>query len=322
MKKIKYIPFLLLLMCYACKSGNVSGQQDAKKSDSIKEFVLPNIPITYTEPAKRAEYLVMHYWDNFDFSDTAYIHHPEITEQAWTNYINILTYVPLQQARQSMEKMMQQAGQEKKVYVYFTELADKYLYDPNSPYRNEEFYIPVLESMTSTVLLNKVEKINPTFRLELANKNRVGNKAIDFTYTLESGKQGTLYSLSSDYILIYFNNPGCHACEEITQELDKSLRIQYMLSQKKLIILSMYPDENLFEWKNYLNNYPSTWISGYDKDLAIQDKKLYDLKAIPTLYLLDKNKTVLLKDTTVPAIEDYFRNSALESVAGTRLHVQ
>lgn len=39
----------------------------------------------------------------------------------------------------------------------------------------------------------------------------------------------------------------------------------------------------------------------------IDQKNLYDLKAIPTLYLLDKDKTVLLKDATAEEIEEYLK---------------
>ena len=45
--------------------------------------------------------------------------------------------------------------------------------------------------------------------------------------------------------------------------------------------------------------------NGYDKKLVIKEKNLYDLKAIPTLYLLDKDKKVLLKDATVAQIDQY-----------------
>ncbi len=38
------------------------------------------------------------------------------------------------------------------------------------------------------------------------------------------------------------------------------------------------------------------WINGYDKELTVLERELYDLKAMPTLYLLDKDKKVLLKD--------------------------
>lgn len=70
-------------------------------------------------------------------------------------------------------------------------------------------------------------------------------------------------------------------------------------------LIEIYPDEELDEWKKHLSEFPNEWINGYDKKFTIKEEQVYDLKAIPTLYLLDKDKTVLLKDATAPAIEAY-----------------
>ena len=51
-------------------------------------------------------------------------------------------------------------------------LADKYWYDPNSPIRNEEFYIAMLEAILRAPVLTDVEKLVPEARYELAQKNR------------------------------------------------------------------------------------------------------------------------------------------------------
>ena len=75
-----------------------------------------------------------------------------------------------------------------------------------------------------------------------------------------------------------------------------------LIKKKKLTILSLYPDEELDEWRKHLSEFPTEWINGYDKSFTIKTKNLYDLKAIPTLYLLDANKKVLLKDATAQAI--------------------
>ena len=47
---------------------------------------------------------------------------------------------------------------------------------------------------------------------------------------------------------------------------------------------------------------PSWWISAYDKGPKILNGDIYDLKAIPTLYLLDGAKTVMLKDAPVEEV--------------------
>jgi hypothetical protein len=141
----------------------------------------------------------------------------------------------------------------------------------------------------------------------MAEKNRPGQRATDFVYTVSTGKKGTLYGLSADYTLLFLNNPGCHACRETIEALKQSSVISHYERNGGLHILAVYPDEDRSEWLKYLSEFPDEWTNGYDAALAIQGKSLYDLKAIPTLYLLGKDKVVLLKDATVPAIEQYLQ---------------
>lgn len=311
MKHINYLPIAFMLCLCSCKSGNASSQANDTSQDSIKAFTLPTIPTMLNTPELRADFLVRHYWDNVNFADTNYIHHPDITEQAWADYCDLLSHVPLNTAQEAMKETINKTEVEKKVFEHITELADKYLYDPNSPLRNEEFYIPVLEAMVTSPILSETEKIRPQARLELAQKNRVGTKALDFTYTLASGAQGTLYQIKTDYTLLFINNPGCHACAETIEALKNVPIISELIKKKKLTVLSLYPDEELDEWKKHRSDFPSEWINGYDKSFTIKTKNLYDLKAIPTLYLLDANKKVLLKDATAQAIEEYLINNVI-----------
>jgi len=309
MKRFNYL-IIFLLVCCACNGGKSTKEQTATGEQiPAKSFSLPQIPAMYTTPEQRADFLVKHYWDNFDFTDTSYIHLPEVTEQAFVDFLDVANHSPMPSAYDGMKRMMVKAGKDKKVFDYFVSLADKYLYDPNSPFRNEEFYIAVLENMTESDLLDDTEKTRPEYRLKLAQKNRLGTKALNFKYTTESGKEGSLYSVSAEYTLIYINNPGCHACGEITEGLKQSGIVQYLLSEKRMTILCIYPDEDLDEWRRYQSDFPSNWINGYDMGNVMRDKDLYDLKAIPSLYLLDKNKIVLLKDATLPQVEQYLSST-------------
>lgn len=308
MKTYLNIFFLFLILCTACGSRKASDNQTEDiKSDSTKIFALPVIPALLNTPESRADYLVRHYWENVDFADTTYLDHREVMEQAWVDYIDIMKLVPEETAISAIKQMYKDAGKKKKVFFYFTDLAEKYLYDPNSPMRNEELYIPVLDAMLESTVLDDTEKILPKGRRELAEQNRLGRQAEDFTYTLVSGKSGTLYGVKADYTLLFINNPGCHACEEGIKELKQAPAINKEFEAGNLKILSVYPDEDKEEWERHLSDFPKEWINGYDKKLMIKEKNLYDLKAIPTLYLLDKNKKVLLKDAAVGQIEQYLQ---------------
>lgn len=57
-----------------------------------------DVPVTLTAPEDRAAYLSLHYWDHFDFADTSLISRPEITEQAFVDFLGILPYTDRAQA--------------------------------------------------------------------------------------------------------------------------------------------------------------------------------------------------------------------------------
>ena len=173
--------------------------------------------------------------------------------------------------------------------------------------RDESLYIPVLESILAAPVFDEVNKIRPAHLLELALKNRVGEPATDFTYTLADGKTGTLYNVKADYLLLFFYNPDCHACKEITGQLLSSPLISGLQTNKKLKILAVYPDEDLEAWRKHIPDVPAEWINSYDNTVSLKNDEIYDLKAIPTLYLLDKNKKVILKDVTLNQLMEFLQ---------------
>ena len=136
---MKYLYVLLLtLTVNAC-----SGQRNQKTEESNvapPTFEMVSVPTLITDPVERAEYLVKHYWDKFDFKDTTYIHEPQVTEQALSNYIDLMNYVSPAAMSSSVKAMMKQTEQDSAMFQYFSEMMEKYLYDPNSPLRNEEMY--------------------------------------------------------------------------------------------------------------------------------------------------------------------------------------
>lgn len=304
--RIKVLHLLSFMLIFSACNG-----QQSKKAETgdTKErtFEMVSVPSVITKPEERAAYLVTHYWDKFDFTDTALVHLPEITEQAASNYIDMMKYVPSATAASSIKNMMNKAAVDSTMFAYFVGLYEKYLYDPNSPMRDESLYIPVLEAILEAPVFDEVHKVRPAHLLEVALKNRIGEPATDFTYTLADGKKGTLYRVKADYLLLFFYNPDCHACKEITDQLAASPVINAWIKDNKLKILAVYPDEDLDAWKNHISYMPASWINSYDSTVSLKNDEIYDLKAIPTLYLLDKDKKVILKDVTFNQIDNYLQ---------------
>lgn len=302
---MRYLYILLLTLIVNACSG-----QRSQKTELPRSFEMAQVPTLLSDPGERADYLAKHYWDKFDFHDTTYIHEPEITEQALSNYIDLLSHVTPETRSSSIKTMMARAEQDSTMFHYFSEMTEKYLYDPLSPQRNEEIYIAVLEYIIQTSSLNEVEKIRPAHLLEQAQRNRIETPATDFTYTLADGRDGQLYGIQADYLLLFFHNPDCQACLEITRQLSASPLVNDLLNNKTLSILAIYPDEDLEAWKAHIPTMPKEWINAYDQGHTLKNDEIYDLKAIPTLYILDKGKKVLQKDISFQQTEAFLSTIA------------
>ena len=91
----------------------------------------------------------------------------------------------------------------------------------------------------------------------------------------------------------------------LREQISGSPMLSEMIERGRLKILALYPDEDLTEWRNYRDHIPASWINAYDAGCLVRENGTYDLTAIPSLYLLDSDKRVLVKDSTdVPYIEE------------------
>ena len=293
--KILNLTFFVCLFCVA-----ISSCSNARSQKKTKEFRLPDVPATLTAPEDRAAYLSLHYWDHFDFADTSLISHPEITEQAFVDFISILPHTSKAQA--AVDTLFRRASAEKEMLYHFIALGDKYLYEPNSPMHDEELHILMLRSLVDNLPLEEIDKVRPRHQLEMALKNRPGEMAADFTVTCRDGKHIRLSTIKADYLLVYFNDPDCEDCRRVKEQLSLSPGINGLLESGRLKLLSVCVEGKVAAWEKAA--FPTGWIDSYDAGQQLTLEQVYDLKAIPTLYLLDAEKRVILKDASVKQIEE------------------
>jgi hypothetical protein len=297
-----FISVLVVLASCGNRKKAVTGSASGKGSSS---FELPQIPSVITEREEMFRFLSVHYWDHFNFCDTTEQNRNAVAGKVFLDYLNLLTQVPADVSKAGIDTLMSRAQADNLMLRCFEELAEKHLNDPNSPLRNETLYIQVLKYVLSSSKLPPEYKIRPADQYKLACRNRPGEKATDFSYTQCSGKRSRLYGIKSPYVLIYFNNPGCGDCKRVGGLLKESRIISSLIQEKKLSLLSLYPDEDKKLWKKNSSLVPSEWINACDPKTVIKKKVLYDLKAIPSLYLLDSNKRVILKDVYFEELEKY-----------------
>lgn len=291
----------LCLLSASCGGGAPRKAGDGSGSAAFHRIVMPVPPASLAGEYQQA-YVLDHYWDSFDASDAAWIADTAALERAFAGWVGLLGALPRQEAVKYPGALIRRAGRNPAVQLRLSEIAEHYFADPNSPYRSEELFIPVLEAVIAAPGIDTLYKIRPRSLLASAMKNRPGTKAADLTYTLGSGAAGRLSDIRAEYTLLIFYNPGCADCVRTGDYIGRSEVFSALISSGRMKVLAIYPDGDTEAWLAHLPQMPAGWIVGRSRIGRIGDSP-YDLPAIPCLYLLDRNKTVVLKDAPVERIE-------------------
>ena len=297
---------LPLLLCLAL-TLSACGGRSPKVQPMASNFPYPEPPAMVTDATQRAEYAVLRWWNKYFEAPQRYS--AEMVEQAFVNYVTVLPMVRLSVMERAQDTLLTRAERSEssrdssaRVLERILSLEEKYLYDVNSPYRNEEFYLPVMRHILAWPDIKDDVRLRTEREYPLFSLNRLGTVAADFTYTLRNGRTGRLHDLKAERILMFFSNPGCQNCKEIIDALGESLSVQAQLQDGSLKVLNVYPDEDLGEWFAYMSHYPKEWINAFDAECVIRGDSIYFLRAIPSLYLLDSEKRVICKDAPLEEI--------------------
>lgn len=285
----------IVMMACGGQTTTPPAEEHEASDDAKLTLKLPYDNIKDIKSREEFNRYVAEYWNDFrfDIGEEVERYSEEEITTAFAKYVMI---IPRDKADSLLRCLMHRAESSVEVLDLFSDIAHTVLYDPNSPARNDEYYIPILEVLAQSPLLDEYDRMIPRHTLKIVKQNRVGNKANNFRFKMANGSSGTLYDIKADYTILLFNNPGCEMCKMLIDDISTSEMLKSLGNRYNIVTLAIYPDEDIEAWHDYLPNMPKEWICGYDEGMVISNDNLYDLKAIPSLYLLDKNKNVLIKD--------------------------
>lgn len=289
-----------------------------------RPFPMIKVPVMYNDNAQGLDYCLNHYWDAFLDIRQSYpcdsVTVNGVTAEALSNatvtYSQMLLAASLDDARRyllgtlaKLEKF-QEAYPESNVFAEVTKLLCSLEYDPNSPVRDEDIYGPFAGALSRSAYCPEDLRVSHAGEEKKCSLNSRGTRASDFEYIDTEGKTGTLYGTKAEILVLNFINPGCHACEEVVAAFKEPAFVR-LLESGKVAVLGMYIDEEIDKWFESRTELPSEWICGYDPYQVIRGEELYDVRAIPSIYVLDKDKKVLLKDAPVDRTLNFLQNILL-----------
>ncbi len=301
--------FLLLLAAAGC------GQRKAGNFEPLP-FPAVSVPnVVAADEASVLDYLAGNYWNRLTDTTRTYpcdsllvsgVRKADV-EAAFSSYITILQSIGPDAAKKSLRHTASRAvacerrDTSSNVMETLGSFVEKYLYDANSPVRFEDFYAAYMAEVLRDSSLTVPQREYHSYQVQLCGLNMVGTPAADFSFCDADGVVTSLYDIRAEYTVILFSNPGCTACKEIITALSTP-EVSALVKEGKVAVANIYIDEDIEAWYGYMPIYPDDWYNGYDPDYIIRGEMLYNVRAIPSLYLLDADKTVLLKDAPLDAV--------------------
>jgi hypothetical protein len=300
--KIHLIAIAAAALATAACGGHKVNATSAADSSNLTELVMPVVPSNLTDPHSRAVYVINHFWDNLEFSDTARSLNDDFMEQSFANFLTVFPLVSEDEAATAVEHLLTKARVDTAAYSRLRDIARKYLYHPNSPMLNEDYYALFLPPLIAdTATLDESTREFYSFEQMCIEKNHKGTLAADFLYVDRNGTPRRLSATEfSGQLLLLFVDADCPECRSTIEAMSQSEALAQLIADGRTTMLTVCVEGTREKWKELEATLPATWLTGFDVS-GIEENDIYILRAMPTIYVLDSTRHVALKDGTPQA---------------------
>lgn len=293
MKNILSLIFAgLLLFSAGCRKG-----ESAARDPFSYTIKLPEIPDSITTSQQHADWLATHYWQNMDFSDKSLTTDSVFMEHSFADFASNLSAASENAATNGVAILLNAAKKDSpQAYAYILEMADNYLYSPDSPYYDEHIYRLFLNYR----MQHGENNIRMRRLLDEIAQNAPGSKAPDIRITLLDGTPSTLLQPDTQAMtILFFYQPDCDLCHADVEKLRNDAEIEDAIEAGMLRIVMLYTGDDIEAWRRDGVNLPQNWTIASDTGQKTEEDDLYIIKAIPSFYLIDASGEIMVKDTSL-----------------------
>lgn len=146
-------------------------------------------------------------------------------------------------------------------------------------------------------LKNEIDRIRP---------NLIGVKAHDLVMNTYTGVYKSLYDIKKDYTILYFWEPDCGHCQEVTPKL----KAYYDKAKNEDVeVFAVCTKSDRAKWEKYIEENKLDWINGWDPQRITNFDYYYNVQSTPGIYILDKNKVIIAKKLSVEDIGPFIENN-------------
>ncbi len=261
---------------------------------SVSPKTIIKSPEVYLSEVKK------HFFDSVDFQDRILLN---------STYINdkIIDYIfYLNQSNDHAELV---AMQKESIQYSLDKIGDNYAFKKNIIEQIINEYVQLQNGVLVNYMIeNHYQKLpnnlqDSAFVRDAITqvKTSIGQKAPNITWS-ENGEEKSLYGLSSTeyYAIVFFSSTCSHCQVEIPQFYN------FIKNLSNIQVIAIGLEDEKTTWENMVKDFPK-FINVLDLDKWDSPRAdAYGVTAIPTYFILDKDKNIIAKPEDFPSLKALF----------------
>ena len=286
----------------------------SKILNASKDVEIPNLPLLADGTENKDlqfQYYKSHFFDNFDFSDGRLIRTPVFHSKINTYLENLTAKIPdsiIVSCDYLIEKSRENSDVFKYVVSYLTSTYERskimglekvFVHLVNKYYKTNE--VTWVDEAQMFKIIDRAETIEPLM---------IGSKAPNLVLRDTSNFIHNLYAINKDLTMLIFYDPDCGHCKEVVSDVKQNYD-EWLNNGISIEVIAICVELDRDKWIEFINNYDTgDWINVaefktyVDGEFNRQNdpyvtpfpyvKQIYDINGTPKIYLLDKDKNILV----------------------------
>ncbi|MBK9981433.1 MAG: redoxin domain-containing protein [Saprospiraceae bacterium] len=262
---------------------------------------------------KQYEYYKAHFFDHFDLTDPRAMR-SGVIQQKVDYYLQKLTYQVPDSQIVEIDYLLKKMLTNKEAFQYYL------VYFLNDVVKSKRMgmdaaYVHLVDTYYAKGLADWIDKEQLDKLLAQADVLRpilIGKIAPDLTLYKESGEAVNLHAIKANYTVLFFWDPECGHCKKAIPFIIDFYN-EYKSKGVEVVAVCTKTGSDVSScWSAIKERGMDIWVNTCDQYMQSHYKTIYDVKVTPQIYVLDKNKKILVKkiagEDLKPVMDEIFKD--------------
>jgi thiol-disulfide isomerase/thioredoxin len=239
------------------------------------------------------DYALSHFWDQYDFSDKQLINTAAYPKKL-TQYMQMCSSSKSQ--IEAIDMLMPKLKAYPKYYNYTLSKFIQVSYDADRVFVHvaDTYFKAIGDGDADMATLERIR-----FKAQAYRTTLNGLVASEIMLPDTAGQMRKLSELQAKYTILYFYSPLCEKCKVATPKI---YQISKKYAEQGIQVFAVALDADQANWKTYTRDLPG-WTHVHTGSVMHPLEEAYAIPELPCIYILDKEKKIVLKRFPVDQTE-------------------